>query len=614
MKTYKIIALCLLINTVSFSQNFPYKFNRTHKDNGGPGPCEVIVNVKDNRPPNCTFDNNYYMYPVFTEEFNSKSELPNNFRFSLAWNQWDDEEGSGTGISYLGNAYNNNVSTSNGIGYLTIKKETVVGGNGITYNYTNAFLESLFTMRQGVIEARVLLPDYPIGHQSIWLFNNQEIDIIEAFDSDIHAASPLWSWADCGSYHHMQMNIHTFMDGNGNTNYSNSVPPMTHCNKNVKIGLTQNFYQSWHIFKCVWTDYQVQIYLDGTLVSYASKYYDGPFWMNGMCHTGSQAGGIPSKDRDCGYMSSAPDCAFGMNVPNFPDFWNTHWECFKTNRVYKDMSFVQTSIPMNLIIGNTLSDLAKGDAVANAQLNTLGNAFSGLTADQKRVGIDWIKIYQPVVCSAPRTLCSLADFKSITGNTNFLSGSVIDIAQGCSFTLPANDNFPMHILYNDNFSVSNTDFTVEPGAYCRIEYIDCNNGFNQYQRITSTGETLFLTSEEIELLEKQKIAKEINSNPANINNDLANLTQNIKSGPSLSVTDNGAIVLYPNPSDKILNISMADEDLYDLFEIEFVDNIGRSYTAPKSKQIDVSFLSPGFYQVKFKFTSGFIVVKNFIKN
>jgi hypothetical protein len=599
MKIHIIITLCLLLNKYSFSQNFPYKFNRAHMSSGGQGWCEAAVNVGDNRPTDCIFGGNYYMYNVFTEEFNSKEELPNNFRFTTSWNQIDDNYGGGTGITFLGNAYNNNnVSTNNGIGYLTMKKETITGPNNVTYNYTNAFLESYFQMRQGVVEARILLPDYPIGWPAFWLFSNQEIDIFEFNDGDIHSSTNNMSWLDCGSYHHMNMNIHTYIDGNGSTNYSTQNPLMTHCNRNIKFGVPQNHFQSWHDYKCVWTDYEVQIYLDGTLVSYASRYYDGPFTPSGFCHTAALGGDIATRDKDCNYMNSAVDCSVGMNVPNFPDFWNSHWECFKKNRVFKDMSFVQTSIPMNIIIGNSFSYLFGSDSKKVAQLNTLNNAWSGLTDDQKRIGIDWIKVYQPVVCSAPRTLCSLADFKSITGNTNFLSGSVIDIAQGCSFTNHASDEFPMHILYNDNFNVNNTDFSVESGAYCKIEYIDCANGFNTFQRTSSTGKKLFLTHDEIELLEKHSSI-------------IANKTQNIT---GVSATDNGAIILYPIPTDKILHINLPDEDLYDLFEIEFIDNIGRSYNAPKSKEIDVSFLSPGFYQVKFKFTSGFIVVKNFIKN
>jgi hypothetical protein len=116
MKIHIIITLCLLLNKYSFSQNFPYKFNRAHMSSGGQGWCEAAVNVGDNRPTDCIFGGNYYMYNVFTEEFNSKEELPNNFRFTTSWNQIDDNYGGGTGITFLGNAYNNNnVSTNNGI-------------------------------------------------------------------------------------------------------------------------------------------------------------------------------------------------------------------------------------------------------------------------------------------------------------------------------------------------------------------------------------------------------------------------------------------------------------------------------------------------------------------
>lgn len=78
MNKLLITILCFGINTIIFSQNFPYKLNRAHVDGGqhpfpntAPNfsvpkysPCEFGVNVNDNRPSNCTFDNTFYMYPV----------------------------------------------------------------------------------------------------------------------------------------------------------------------------------------------------------------------------------------------------------------------------------------------------------------------------------------------------------------------------------------------------------------------------------------------------------------------------------------------------------------------------------------------------------------------
>lgn len=80
-----------------------------------------------------------------------------------------------------------------------------------------------------------------------------------------------------------------------------------------------------------------------------------------------------------------------------------------------------------------------------------------------------------------------------------------------------------------------------------------------------------------------------------------------------SAADNGAITIYPNPTDKYLEIRMTDEDFYDLTSIEIIDNLGRSYKIDKSTIIDVSFLKPGFYQIKFKFNHGSIIIKNFVK-
>jgi len=626
MKKNITTILALVLSLYSVAQNFPYKLNRAHVAGGqhpfgNPSitvpkysPCEFGVNVNDNRPNNCTFDNTFYMYPVFVENFDYKEELPNNWGFDIGWSL-DDKYGGNNGTSHhytwLGDAYtNNNVYTSGGYGYLEWKKESNTkdpapwDNDNTTYNYdfTGAFLKSYFKLRQGVFEAKIKLPENPNFWPAYWLFDNQEIDIFEFYDGDITNNNT------CDTYHHMRMNIHGYIDGNLSTNYSTE--GLTHCNRNRKFGVPSNFFDNDHIYKCVWTDYKVDIYLDNTLVSSTSKYYDGPFVPTGSCHIDVVGGTVPSYNRSCNYMSSAPDCLFGFNVPNFPDIWNSHFECYVKNTVKKDMTFPETTIPMSLIISNSISHLNAG------AYEELKSSWENLELYNKRIAVDWIKVYQPVVCSAPRYICSISDFKSITGNTNFLSGSIIQMGNGSSCNLVNTESakFPMHLIASDEIQFLG-NMIFEEGTYLRAEIIDCNGGFNQYQRTTQSGEKLYLTDEEIAAIEQRQNDSLMKNDPVYRDSVLAYnaINEQYKVSAVKSITDNGAITIFPNPTDKYLQINMTDEDFFDLYNIEIIDNLGKSFIIEKSNIIDVSNLNSGFYQIKFKFSHGNMVVKNFVK-
>lgn len=613
MNKYTITIICFGINLIVFSQNFPYKLNRAHKSGTfQQNPCEFGVNVKDNRPSNCTFDNTFYMYPVYIEEFNTKEELPNNWRFSIDWRADDDYKTGDHAITWLGDAYtNNNIYTTGGYGYLEWKKESVYGKHPVfqssetkDYDFTGAFLNSFFKLRQGVFEAKIKLPENPYFWPAYWLFNNQEIDIFEFFDSDITSQNT------CDTYHHMKMNVHGYIDGNLSTNYSTN--GLTHCNRNRKFAVPSNFFNNDHIYKCVWTDYKIDIYLDNTLVSTTSKYYDGPFFPTDPCHSHSEDGYVPAYNRDCNYMSNAPGCSLGFNVPNWPDFWHSHFQCYVNNTVKKDMTFPETTIPMSLIISNSLSHLFNNSGA----LEDIKTNWYNFDISNRRIGVDWIKVYQPLICSAPRYICSISDFKSITGNTNFLSGSTIQMGNGssCNLVNTESANFPMHILASDEIQFLG-NMIFEEGTYLRAEIIDCNGGFNQYQRTTQSGEKLYLTDEEIAAIEQRQNDSLMKNDPAfrdsiNAYNERQNQYKIIETKSAL---DNGAITIFPNPADKFIQIAMVDEDFYDLYDIEIIDNLGRIHVIEKSKTIDISFLNSGFYQIKFKFSHGYIVVKNFVK-
>ena len=49
-----------------------------------------------------------------------------------------------------------------------------------------------------------------------------------------------------------------------------------------------------------------------------------------------------------------------------------------------------------------------------------------------------------------------------------------------------------------------------------------------------------------------------------------------------SKADNGSILIHPNPTENYLMIDMPEEDFYDLYSIEIIDNLGRSQNIEKT--------------------------------
>lgn len=133
-------------------------------------------------------------------------------------------------------------------------------------------------------------------------------------------------------------------------------------------------------------------------------------------------------------------------------------------------------------------------------------------------------------------------------------------------------------------------------------------GVNQFQKgsIESTNK-LFLTDEEIELIEKSERESLINSGIViNENKDSYSFTVS-------SIIDNGSILLFPSPTADYLNIEMDEEDYNDILSLEIIDALGRYEKIDINSRISVKHLKPGMYQLRFVFIHGFIVVKSFLK-
>lgn len=81
-----------------------------------------------------------------------------------------------------------------------------------------------------------------------------------------------------------------------------------------------------------------------------------------------------------------------------------------------------------------------------------------------------------------------------------------------------------------------------------------------------------------------------------------------------NLSEKKSILIYPNPSNNILNLKFSNEDYNNLINIEIIDNLGRKFLLDKTVSLNISKLNSGFYGIKFYFKNKEIIVKSFIKN
>lgn len=598
------------------SQSFPLKISRRVPSSD----CEQRVKVRDARPSNCNFNGNNYLYPVFVEEFNFKADLPNNWEFKQRTVNDEDWEGTGKGNIWMGNnPFNNgNIYTVDGIGYTeVIKLSNPISGHpsanlpSKNYYFTGGFFKSIFNLRQGVFEARIKFPNDPNFFDAFWLQSNaaidQEIDICEFFDQDIsnHNTS-----SDCDTYHQMKMTMH-----------NRSLVGNLNCKRSRKFGVSEggshDFHDAFHVYKCVWTDYRVDFYLDGTLVGYAYRYYDGPYYLSGICENHG-AGWLPWSTKSCTDMANDPECLSRIWLPDkwWRPFGPGHYECIMWNKVDVDMAFPSTNNKMNLIL----------NSVTNYHNQNYGNNLFNnwpTNINNRRMAVDWVKVYQPVECGASRQVNTLNDVKNITGSTNFLSGSSIKIGSSSNATsfqntmseYYAGNEFPLHILATDQIEI-NGEAIFEEGTHLRAEIIDCSGGFNENQRTLPGGGQLFLTDTEIHSLEQQQIDSLLAANPSLQDSLIAYRNRDLEPLPIIdtsSIVNSLAVLLLPNPATNVLHISMDEEDFNDIMSMEILSPIQAPQAIPVSASINISALPDGLYQLRIILNQGYVVVKPFIK-
>lgn len=629
-----LIFYCLKITLIFSQNNFPYELTRYTG-----GTCYQTVKVKDERPANCLFTNSQtILYKVLVEDFDFKQELPNNWRFNCDGK--DDDYKNGTnGRIWIGdekeppsnNPYYNNLDVSGGIGKFLFKKEDRNNmepwgaGNGTkNYKFTGAFLNSLFHTKQGIVKAVIRWPDNNLFWPGFWKRGEtsgatQEIDVFESWDGDINDNN-------CDTYHQMRMHMHV----NNPSGYSHRGRKF-----NVPSG-PYGFYSGFHTFTCKVTDYVVDFDLDGTVVGKATKYYDGPYYYP-VCTT-SDNNPVPQTSYSCVDMTNLKSCIAEFpgtpprpnNLPSWIPWPYIAPYCIIENKVEKDLCFPDGKLNMDIRVSMSIYNDGNRD-----QLHSdWESAFNDV--DARQFAIDRIEVWHLINCSRTLNLITIGDFNGTNGSdgTGFASGGVINIGNSIStstfINLPAALNSPtyqhnpMHLLATDEISFQG-NVEIREDTYLRAEIISCSGQSFSERLIGNNAETLDdknMTSDEIDKTEKQKLEDYLNEHPE-MKDSISKMQEQEKYFNQMldtykqqnltSLTDNGSIVVYPNPTKDFLYIDMVEEDFNDILYLEITDNLGQSIKMNKSKQIDLSSFASGMYQLKFVFSHGYIVIKSVSK-
>ncbi len=197
-----------------------------------------------------------------------------------------------------------------------------------------------------------------------------------------------------------------------------------HLLKNSSFRYGDNYFNNYHEFGGVWTDYKIVFQADGTNKGVATKF------------TKSNDAGFDFCDHSrpvydpkyCNNLQSEPECLS----------WGPfHWWCNQWNWAFKDVYFphrpLQTIIQNRINVHNCTKWLMPQSAL-DAALNN----WSSFTDEQKQTKIDYLIIYQPVKCYTDFQVLNEPHFKSITGGTNFLSGRKLSISNGSGSNLYIN--------------------------------------------------------------------------------------------------------------------------------------------------------------------------------
>ncbi len=650
MKKIQSLLLFIFYSYINYSQtnSFPLMLSRADEDpdNGFSTVCESRVNVKDERPSSCGLLYPYILYPVIIEEFDYKEELPNNWAFNFGYTADDDYDTKGNGHIWMGtseNAFANNVVVSGGKLELILKKEDVfqekAWGTAAPrdYRFTGAALTSRFKTKQGQVKLEAKFPENNLLWLGFWKRGSStEIDIIELFDDKIG------SLTNCEAYDQMKMHIHSYIGSQK-------------CVRGRKFNLPNSFFPNYQKYECDFTDYRIDFLFNNLLVGYANKYYEGDYNGSGACFKHGESG-IPELSHGCQTMKTMDDCFLKFSgTPPRPNKWPSWlpWPyiapfCMIDKKVDKDESFPKTQDNMDVRVSVAIRDINNTKVwdpihlkfVTKCSLNPqdcdeienqLYNSWNSFSDIDKTIFIDRIEIWHLINCSGNLSFNYLSQFLSSSGKTGFASGSKITLGDNLVANFinlipgPPNwEDYPIHLLATDEIAFLDGNIEIHEGTYLRAEIINCSGTTYNERLIGNNDKTSddLVSEEDIKEMEKKKLEEYFKEHPE-MKDSLENmyaqqqyseqLAEYYKQQNTTSLTDNGSIIVYPNPTKDILNIDMVEEDYNDILYLEITNSLGQTIKYEKTKQLNLSDYAPGMYQLKFIFSHGFIVVKSISK-
>lgn len=210
--------------------------------------------------PNARNWNTEYMQQVFFEDFNGTR---------LNQEIWTVDYCKSRGYSGNNEGEPNNIKVSNGslkliVQYSPANKDTNCWENtNFVSDYTTAEITTQkHRFKYGSFEAKCLMPRGDHFYYAYWLWGpGGEGYPRDGYASEIDIAEGT-EWSD-GTHHEMKTSVHYWSHTNGEI----KLPP------DWTFGYDSKYEGEWHIYKLIWNPFEINYFVDDTLIWTRSKHY-----------------------------------------------------------------------------------------------------------------------------------------------------------------------------------------------------------------------------------------------------------------------------------------------------------------------------------------------------
>jgi hypothetical protein len=557
------ILICFHLNSQNFPVDLGYGNNISdHYDK---------IKLKD-ISFNCE---DYFLYPVFIEDFNHLSDVEQNFQFWFGYTHNENVKSSdctknfedkSKPVTYYGDntfaKQNGNVKCENGKLILERKRQDVTINNysflhfcvnqndfPYTYNFTNAILKSFFKVRKGIVEGVIKVPKFPYLWSAFWLYagepTRQEIDIFEYIPNNDLTLSG--NCINKAPYSYYNFTVHNeYISPNLNEHY-----------QRVAKFLPSNWYNflNWnnfldvsHKYTLYWDDYKVDLYLDDMHKVRGRKY-------------------VSKKDKDftgCGELIKGPEFSWSCSGAN------AQKESSPNKKIKIDKAFPIDDRAMEVIISEGIHYKAFKN---NQYYNNLLNDFNNLPDINKKIIVDRLVVYQPVLLDGNLTIPNLNTFYTHSRNSSFLAANKIEFGPNASIHVhtPAAPNWnqvSMHAIAAEHIIITD-EFIYEEGNHLRLETADFSCSGFSYSSKFSNGwdEVVYDLEEDDEENEKVYEGKKIpemnelfHPNPV-----MHDLHFNAEFIDIIKVTDVAGKEIKPEINNNKMDVSGLNKGVYFIF-------------------------------------------------